>query len=89
MLMLLEGSILKQHFGDKALAIFVKPPSIEALAERLRTRDTETEESIARRMAKASQEMDFAQEFDIILLNDNLDQAKKEAFDLVSEFLEA
>lgn len=81
------GLNLKKAFGDKALAVFVKPPSIETLENRLRGRETETEESIKRRMGKASQELALGPQFDIQLLNDNLETAKAEAIDLVEDFL--
>lgn len=81
------GLNLKKKFGDKALAIFVMPPSIQHLEERLKQRDTETPESIARRMAKASQELETASQFDVQILNDNLEKALKEAENVVSNFL--
>ena len=69
--------------------IFVKPPSIEALRDRLNSRDTETKESIERRLAKAEHEMSFADQFDEVLLNDNLHDAINRADEMVREFLEA
>lgn len=81
------GMNLKKHFGKKALSIFVKAPSIEHLEKRLRTRSTETEESIARRMGKAAIEMEYASQFDHVLLNDDLSRALKEAEIVVGEFL--
>ncbi len=83
-----EGGInLKRHFGDNAMAIFVKPPSILHLKERLKSRKTETPESIARRIAKAEMELSYAEKFDFILLNDDLNKAFVEAEKVVSEFL--
>ncbi len=85
-----EGGInLKKHFGDKALAIFVMPPSLEALRDRLNSRDTETKESIARRLAKAKDEMSYADKFDVQLLNDNLHEAINTADSLVRDFLKS
>ncbi|NNE55260.1 MAG: guanylate kinase [Flavobacteriales bacterium] len=81
------GINLKKHFGDKALSVFVQPPSIEALATRLRGRASETEESIARRMAKAAQELTFADQFDHILVNDDLEHAKAEALQTITTYL--
>jgi guanylate kinase len=81
------GLALKKQFGDKALSIFVMPPSIESLEERLRLRETETPESIARRMGKAATELIKAKEFDVILHNTNLEQALKKAEEIVKEFL--
>jgi guanylate kinase len=82
------GLNLKKKFGEKALAIFVMPPSIKHLEERLKQRNTETPESIARRMAKAAQELQTAKQFDVQILNDNLEKALKEAEQIVSNFLE-
>jgi guanylate kinase len=81
------GINLKKKFGDNALAVFVMPPHISTLEERLKKRDTETPESIARRMAKAQQEMDTAPQFDKILLNENLHTAFAEAEKMVRGFL--
>ncbi len=82
------GLNLKKYFGDNALAIFVQPPSIKHLEERLRTRETETEASIARRLGKAEKELTYAKEFDYILLNDDLQKAFAEAEKVVREFLD-
>jgi len=81
------GLNLKKIYGEKALSIFVKAPSIKDLEDRLRVRDTETTESIARRMAKAEKEMGFAVEFDYILLNDDMHQALSDAEQLVADFI--
>lgn len=80
------GLNLKKAMGDKALAVFVMPPSIEVLEQRLRTRDTETEESIQRRMGKAEKELSVANQFDAELKNDDLDRAKGEAMELLDQF---
>ena len=82
------GLNLKKYFGDKALSVFVKPPSIEALRERLELRHTETEESIARRIAKAEVELKYSDKFDAILENADLKTAFAEAQTLVNKFLE-
>ena len=81
------GLNLKKQFGKKALAVFVKAPSIKVIAERLKIRATESPESFARRIDKAEQEMETAMYFDITLLNDDLDIALKEAEQLVKEFI--
>lgn len=81
------GLNLKKIYGEKALAIFVKAPSIQHLEERLKLRDTETPESIARRMAKAEKEMAFSSEFDYILMNDDMTQALQDAEQLVADFI--
>jgi guanylate kinase len=83
-----EGGLnLKKQFSDNALAIFVKAPSIAHLEARLRGRETETDESIARRMAKAEKEMKVADQFDVILMNADLEMALKEAERIVGDFL--
>ena len=82
------GLNIKNQFGDKALAVFVQPPSIEELERRLRNRSTESEESIKKRVGKAAEELKFANQFDVILVNDNLDEAKLEAEKLIRDFTE-
>ncbi|MGZ4157433.1 MAG: guanylate kinase, partial [Bacteroidia bacterium] len=81
------GLNLKKQFGEQALAIFVMPPSIDHLENRLRMRETETPESIARRMGKAEVELQTANQFDKIILNDNLEHAFVEAEKIVGEFI--
>ena len=78
---------LKKQFQDDAFAVFVQPPSYEELEKRLRGRSTESEEKINQRMAKARKELSFASEFDVVLINDDLDEACKKAEELVSTFL--
>ena len=81
------GLNLKRIFGEQALSVFVKPPSYEVLEKRLRNRSTETEDKIQQRMKKANEEFAYAPEFDIILINDNLDEACNKGKEMVSEFL--
>ncbi|MFN5148061.1 MAG: guanylate kinase [Flavobacteriia bacterium] len=81
------GLNLKRIFGQKALAIFVQPPSYEELEKRLRHRSTESEDKIMQRMAKARKELSSAPEFDIILVNDNLEKAIDKARSLVTAFI--
>lgn len=83
------GLNLKKKFGKKALAVFVMPPSIQSLEQRLNQRDTETPESIARRIGKAGKELKLADNFDRIILNDDLPKALAEAEKIVQEFIEA
>lgn len=83
------GLNLKKQFGDQALAIFVMPPSIEHLETRLQSRETETPESIARRIGKAEVEIQTAHQFDKIILNDNLEHAFAEAEKAVLAFIDA
>ena len=82
------GLNIKKYFGDKALAIFVEPPTVEELENRLRKRGTETEESLRKRVAKAEYELTFAPQFDKIILNDNLDDARAEMLHTIREFLD-
>ena len=81
------GLNIKKKFGDNAFAVFVKPPSYEELEKRLRGRSTETEDKINQRMEKARKELAYAEEFDAILVNDNLEDAFVKAEQMVSEFL--
>ena len=82
------GQTLKSVFGDSALSIFVMPPSMLALEDRLRGRGTEDEAALEKRIAKSQQEMEAAPAFDLRLVNDDLDLAKQEAEDMVGDFLE-
>ncbi len=81
------GLNIKKQFGDTALAVFVQPPSIEELERRLRSRSTESEESLAKRVGKAAEELEFSNQFDVVLVNDDLAVAKKEAEKLVAYFI--
>lgn len=81
------GINIKRYYGDKALSIFIQPPSIDALRERLLRRATDDVNQIEERLAKAEYEMSFAQQFDRILVNDNLDTAKQDAVAMLREFL--
>ena len=83
------GLNLKKHFGDRALAIFIKPPSLDVLFKRLENRATETKKSLNKRIEKATHEMKFSSSFDLIIVNDRLDKAKKDAFENVSKFIES
>jgi guanylate kinase len=81
------GINLKNRFGEKALAIFIMPPSIEILKKRLEGRGTESEEKIRNRINKAAHELKFVKKFDITILNDHLEDALQEAELVVSRFL--
>jgi len=81
------GMNIKKIYGDKALAVFVMPPSIEALKQRLLSRCTESEESLKKRLDKAKSELGFADQFDIQIINDQLEDAIDEAKALVFSFL--
>ncbi|MCL4638785.1 MULTISPECIES: guanylate kinase [Olivibacter] len=81
------GLHLKKKFGENALAIFVQPPSLDVLVERLRGRGTDTEEKLKERIEKAGKELAYAEKFDVILKNDDLDKACQEASELLLDFL--
>lgn len=80
------GISLKKYFGDKALAIFVKVPSLEVLEGRLRKRSTDSPDSLSRRLFKAKFEMTFQDRFDVVLVNEDLKESCAEAQRLVNEF---
>ncbi len=82
------GCSLKKYFGDRALSIFIQPPSVEELRRRLENRGTDSPEVIADRVAKAEYELTFAPMFDRVVVNDDLETAQQEALGLVSRFLE-
>jgi len=81
------GVNLKNAFGKNALAIFVQAPSPEILEQRLRDRSTDPDDKIRDRIAKASTELEYAEKFDEIIINDKLEEALKQAERLVNEFL--
>ena len=82
------GVNLKPYFGEKALSIFIKAPSVETLRQRLVKRGTDSPEAIAERVEKASQEMEYAPQFDYVLINDDLATAFGEVEKVVEDFLD-
>ncbi len=80
------GLALKKQFGERALAIFVEPPSVEELERRLIARSTDSEDKIRQRIAKAEYELGFAPQFDRIVINDRLEDAQKEAIEAIRAF---
>lgn len=82
------GSNIKKYYGEKALAVFIQPPSIKELENRLIARSTDHIDVIKKRIAKAEHELAYANLFDIIIINDRLDEAFREAEEKVREFLE-
>lgn len=78
---------IKRQYKDQAISIFIEPPSLEELEKRLVDRNTETDESIKKRVRKAKMEMHYGRKFNKVITNDVLDDAKKEALELVKEFL--
>jgi guanylate kinase len=81
------GLNIKKFYGNEALAVFVKPPSVEELRKRLKNRSTESEEKIRMRISKAEKELEFAGRFDVIIVNNELSKALQEAEKVVSDFL--
>lgn len=81
------GVNIKKHYGDRAMSLFIQPPSVEELKRRLIARNTDSEEQIKERVDKAAYEMTFAPQFDHIVVNDVLEDAKAETLRLVSDFL--
>lgn len=82
------GKNIKKYFGDKALSIFVMPPSVEVLEQRLRSRGTDTEESIAKRLGRAEQELSESKFFDRTIINDDLATAVEETIQAISNFIQ-
>ncbi|MBT2558987.1 MULTISPECIES: guanylate kinase [Hymenobacter] len=83
------GLSIKEFYQDRALAVFVKPPSLEILEQRLRHRATDSEASISARLYKANFELTFEDRFDVVITNDDLDKAVDEAERLVRAFITA
>lgn len=83
----LGGQNIKKHYGDKALSIFIQPPSIEVLRERLISRATDTPEVINDRIARAEFELSFSDKFDVVIVNDDLATAQAKALKVVTAFL--
>lgn len=82
------GCNIKKQYGDQALSIFVQPPSVGELRRRLEGRGTDTAEVIECRIAKVEYELSFAAAFDVIIINDRLEQAQAEVLEVVRDFLE-
>lgn len=82
------GSNIKKQYGDRALALFIQPPSISELENRLIARSTDKPEVIRERVEKATREMTYAPRFDVVIVNDTLEHALQEAEGKVTEFLE-
>lgn len=81
------GCNIKRQYGNKALSIFIQPPSIEELRRRLEGRATDTQEVIEQRLSKASFELTFADKFDVVIVNDDLDRAKADTLNAINDFL--
>lgn len=81
------GINIKRYYKENALSIFVKPPSTEELENRLKARNTETPENLAKRVRKSKMELTYARKYDHVIINDKLDEAKAEVMKLVKDFL--
>jgi len=82
------GCNIKKYYGNRALSVFIQPPSVEELRRRLEGRATDAPEVIEQRLSKAAYELTFADRFDKVIVNDDLAVAKAEAYRIVSEFLQ-
>ena len=82
------GSNIKKYYGERALALFIQPPSITELEKRLIARSTDNKEVIRERVEKAERELAYSHLFDVIIVNDTLEHALQEAEDQVKAFLE-
>ncbi|MDR1346372.1 MAG: guanylate kinase [Bacteroidales bacterium] len=83
----LGGLNIKKHFGARALTIFIKPPSITHLQQRLQNRGTENDESLKKRLSKAEFELSFENRFDVVVVNDNIQTAQREIVEAIEKFL--
>ncbi len=82
------GLNIKRYYGEQALALFIQPPSVEVLRQRLNGRGTDTPEVIADRIAKAEYELSFAHQFDTIIINDVLTEAQQAAYQTIRNFID-
>ncbi|MDA9844206.1 guanylate kinase, partial [Flavobacteriaceae bacterium] len=81
------GLNIKSKYPKQTLAIFVQPPSLEELEKRLRNRGTESEAKIQQRLEKSTSELAYSKDFDVTVINDDLEKAKEEVLRLVQEFV--
>lgn len=81
------GCRIKEHYGNRAMSIFIQPPSIDALRERLIGRATDAPEVIEQRIARAEYELSFAPKFDTVIINDDLEKAVEETLTAIKEFI--
>ncbi|MDR1380401.1 MAG: guanylate kinase [Tannerella sp.] len=83
------GCNIKNLYGDRALSVFIRPPSVGELRRRLEKRGTDAPEVIGRRLERAEYELQFAGRFDAVVINDNLEKARNEVFRIVRNFIES
>ena len=81
------GRNIKKYFGKDALSIFVMPPSVEVLEQRLRSRGTDSEEAIVKRLARSAEELKQAPQFDVTIVNDDLQRAVEETRQVIEKFI--
>jgi guanylate kinase len=81
------GINIKKQYGNQALSVFIQPPSVDELRKRLELRATDSPEAIRSRLAKAEYEMSFSSQFDVIVVNDDLDTAKMQALNILQQFI--
>lgn len=84
----LGGVNIKKYYGDRALSLFIQPPSVEELRKRLIGRATDAPEVIEKRIERAEFELSFAPQFDKVIVNDDLQKAQKETLDVIRQFLD-
>lgn len=82
------GCNIKKFYGDRALSVFIQPPSLEELRKRLTGRGTDAPEVIESRLAKATFELSYAEKFDVVIVNDNLERAQAEALKTIRDFIQ-
>lgn len=82
------GCNIKKFYGDRALSVFIQPPSLEELRKRLTGRGTDAPEVIESRLAKATFELSYAEKFDVVIINDNLEKAQAEALKTIRDFIQ-
>ena len=82
------GCNIKKFYGDRALSVFIQPPSLEELRKRLTGRGTAAPEVIESRLAKATFELSYAEKFDVVIVNDNLEKAQAEALKTIRDFIQ-
>lgn len=82
------GVNIKKHFGSRALSVFIQPPSVEELRNRLVGRATDAPEVIEQRLNRAEYELSFADKFDRIVINDDLEKAKVDVYNVIKQFLD-
>ncbi|MEI3056322.1 guanylate kinase [Phocaeicola plebeius] len=82
------GCNIKKFYGDRALSVFIQPPSLEELRKRLTGRGTDAPEVIESRLAKATFELSYAEKFDVVIVNDNLEKAQEEALKTIRDFIQ-